>query len=574
MSRLRFRRRRPTARPTNRLARLAAAVAAVALVLTLAPPASAAGRFVPIVGIGSTWSANAISAWARNVQARNIQVEYEAAGSTQGRVQFREGKAHFGVSEIPYGLKDIFSGTDSKGSRESAYMPIVAGGTAFMYNLKIGGRRVTNLRLSGEVISKIFTGAIRKWNDPAIKADNPGLNLPSRSIVPVVRQDGSGTTAQFTLWMSKQHPAVWNAYCAKFSKPAPCGITSVYPRQSGSSFVGATGSDGVSGYVRQENAEGAITYVEYSYAINAKFPVVKVLNAGGYYVEPTASNVAVALTRAQINSNASSPDYLTQILDGVYRSTDPRTYPLSSYSYMIIPTKVEYNLTNDAGFTLSKFAYYFLCEGQRQAEVLGYSPLPINLVEAGLKQVQKVPGHEPISNIPQTLRGCNNPTVSADGGNALAKSAPQPSPCDRRGATQTTTGTAGARQDTPVLPVARCGGGGNSTSGGTGTTGGGTPGGTTPGGTSPGATGALGVPDGGPSPQFDPDNGQVVGDGGAAGGEQVAAVPVSLEGEGGWRLQHTVMLLAALLLVALVIGPPLVSNALQGVRHDDHRADR
>ncbi|MGI5524991.1 phosphate ABC transporter substrate-binding protein PstS [Micromonospora sp. CA-259024] len=573
MFRLRIPRRRPT---TSRLARLAAAVATVALVLTLAPPASAAGRLVPIVGIGSTWSANAISAWARNVQARNIQVEYEAAGSTQGRVQFREGKAHFGVSEIPYGLKDIFSGTDSKGSRQSAYMPIVAGGTAFMYNLKIGGRRVTNLRLSGEVISKIFTGVIRKWNDPAIKADNPGLSLPARSIIPVVRQDGSGTTAQFTLWMSKQHPAIWNAYCAKFSKPAPCGITSVYPRQAGLGFVGATGSDGVSGYVRQENVEGAITYVEYSYAINAKFPVVKVLNAGGYYVEPTASNVAVALTRADINNNPSSPDYLTQILDNVYRSTDPRTYPLSSYSYMIIPTKIEYNLTNDAGFTLSKFAYYFLCEGQRQAEVLGYSPLPINLVEAGLRQVQKIPGHEPLTNIPQTLRGCNNPTVSADGGNALAKSAPQPSPCDRKGTTQTGTGTAGARQETPVLSAARCGGGGNSAGGGT--PGAGTPGGAAPGGDTatggPEATGGPGVPAGGVAPQIDPDTGEVVGAAGAAGGEQVAAVPVSLDGEGGWRLQHTVMLLAALLLIALVVGPPLVSNALHGRRRDDYRADR
>ncbi|MBY8871941.1 phosphate ABC transporter substrate-binding protein PstS [Micromonospora sp. PLK6-60] len=586
------------------MARLAAAAAVVAMVLSVSPPAQASGRLVPIVGIGSTWSANAISTWARNVQAQNIQVEYEAAGSTQGRVQFREGKAHFGVSEIPYGMRDIFNGTDSKGSRQSAYMPIVAGGTAFMYNLKIGGRRVTNLRLSGDVLAKIFTGVIRKWNDPAIRADNPGLTLPSRSIVPVVRQDGSGTTAQFTLWMSKQHPQVWDAYCAKFNKPAPCGITSIFPRRAGDGTVGANGSDGVSGYVRQENAEGAITYVEYSYAINAKFPVVKVLNAGGYYVEPTADNVAVALTRARINTNKSSDDYLTQILDDVYGSADPRTYPLSSYSYMIIPTKLEYNLTTDAGFTLSQFSYYFLCEGQRQAEVLGYSPLPINLVKAGMEQVQKIPGHGTVD-IAAKLRTCNNPTVSPDGGNALAKNAPQPSPCDRRGNTQSSAGTAGARQDTPVLPAARCTGtgapagggntgggntGGGSTGGGNtggntggGATGGGTPSGGATGGTgTPGATptagapGLPGVPDGGTAPQVDPDTGEVVAAGGAgvAGGEQVAAVPVALDGEGGWRLRHTTMLLAALLLVVLIVGPPLVSQALANRRRDDHRGDR
>ena len=77
-------------------------------------------------------------------------------------------------------------------------MPIVAGGTSFMYNLKIGGKRVTNLRLSGETLAKIFTGGITTWNDPAIEADNPGSTLPARKIVPVVRSDGSGTTAQLT----------------------------------------------------------------------------------------------------------------------------------------------------------------------------------------------------------------------------------------------------------------------------------------------------------------------------------------------------------------------------------------
>ena len=74
-----------------------------------------------------------------------------------------------------------------------------------MYNLKINGQRVTNLRLSGENVAKIFTGAITKWNDPAIQADNPGLGLPARKIVPVVRSDGSGSSAQFTRWMINQH---------------------------------------------------------------------------------------------------------------------------------------------------------------------------------------------------------------------------------------------------------------------------------------------------------------------------------------------------------------------------------
>ncbi|MDG4795280.1 phosphate ABC transporter substrate-binding protein PstS [Micromonospora sp. WMMD1082] len=581
----------------RRPARLLAVAAVVALLGAVAPPASpsaqAAKRNVRIVGIGSTWSANAVAAWAANVQANGLEVQYEAAGSTQGRTQFREGKAHFGVSEIPYGLSDAFGGTDSKGARPSGYMPIVAGGTAFMYNLKINGRRVTNLRLSGENIAKIFTGVITRWNDPAIRADNPGLNLPARTITPVVRQDGSGTTAQFTLWMSKEHPAIWNTYCRNWNKPAPCGITSTYPRLAG--MIGATGSDGVSGKVRQDNAEGAITYVEYSYALNARFPVVRMLNRAGYYVEPTARNVAVALTEARIKETGDprADDYLTQILDSVYRHTDPRSYPLSSYSYMVLPVgtgaeQEQYAFTADHGETLGKFAYYFLCEGQPQAEVLGYSPLPVNLVRRGMEQVQRIPGAEKL-NIDRKIATCNNPTVSPDGGNALARNAPQPSPCDRRGPTQNPAGTAGATQQTPVLAAAACTtGGGSVNPGGSASPGGGTaspgataaPGTTAPGaggpGSGPGGPGA--VPTAGAPPVVDPDTGEVIGvddPAGGGGGDQAAAVPVSLAGEGGWRLQHTMMLLAALLLLGLVVAPPLLANALQN-RHrtDDRWSDR
>ncbi len=195
-----------------------------------------------------------------------------------------------------------------------AYMPIVAGGTAFMYHLTIGGKRVTNLRLSGAVITRIFTGAITNWNDPAIQSDNPGLAMPDKAIVPVVRSDGSGSSAQFTLWMSKQHGDAWTA-----------GMRSQFPTPANGKAQ--SGSSGVAGYVSQGYGEGAITYVEYSYALEAGFPVAKVLNAADYYVEPTADSVAVALLQAQINNDPSSPDYLTQILDGVYnkRRSAPRT---------------------------------------------------------------------------------------------------------------------------------------------------------------------------------------------------------------------------------------------------------
>ncbi|GAA4468226.1 phosphate ABC transporter substrate-binding protein PstS [Phytohabitans houttuyneae] len=546
---------------THRLARAVAATFAVMLVFSAAPPApaSAAPRKVPINGAGSTWSSNAIDNWRRNV-ARSITVNYNASGSTDGRNRYKQGTVDFGVSEIPYGMADRFAGTDPAPTRSYAYMPIVAGGTAFMYNLRIGGRRVTNLRLSGDVIAKIFTGVIKRWNDPAIVADNPGLTMPARSIVPVVRQDGSGTSAQFTLWMSKEHGSVWDAYCRKFNKPSPCGLTSQYPYRSNEGFIGQTGSNGVSGYVSQGNAEGSITYVEYSYAKNARFPVVKVLNQAGYYTEPTASNVAVALTKARINTNQSSASYLTQILDDVYDFNDPRTYPLSSYSYMIIPVgAIDVDtMTLDKGYTLSLFAYYFLCEGQQQADTLGYSPLPRNLVDAGVRQVHRIPGAEKRN---LDAAGCNNPTFRG-GRNVLLDNAPRPLACDKKGSTQNPAGTAGAPEQTPVKASARCttsgsgSGNGNNNGGANATTG-----------PTPTATGGPGATTG----PIDPDTGLPAGngDGGGAGdGEQVAAVPVSLDGEGGWRLRHTVMVIAGLVFLGLILGPPLLANALRGRRND------
>jgi phosphate ABC transporter phosphate-binding protein len=429
------------------------------------PPAQAAAAHAPISGAGSTWSANALDQWIRNVFSNyQWKISFGANGSSAGRQEFRNGTKDFAVSEIPYDLAGS-DAADPRPTRPLAYLPIVAGGTAFMYNLQIGGRRVTNLRLSGEVVAKIFTNQITVWNDPAIKADNPGLNLPAIPIVPVVRSDGSGTTAQFTTWMRQQHPGVWNAFCQAAGRGSSCGITSNYPIVAGSRAVGQSGSNSVAGYVANAQRVGSITYVEYSYALNARYPVAKVLNAGGYYTEPTASNVAVALLGSRINEDPSSRDYLTQNLTGVYNSTDPRTYPLSSYSYMIVPTTSDYGFTAGKGRTLADFTSYFLCEGQQQAETLGYSPLPINLVQAGQAQMLKIPGGDPqVKGINQ----CNNPTFSPDGSNRLATTAPMPADCDKQGPTQCAKGTGGAADTTTPVTGGASGDGGDAAAGGSG----------------------------------------------------------------------------------------------------------
>ncbi|MFF0220816.1 phosphate ABC transporter substrate-binding protein PstS [Streptomyces sp. NPDC004629] len=559
-------RRRP--RATRVYQALALLVAAVCALIAVHPPNAFADTYTKISGSGSTWSSNAIEQWRRNVRQQGMTVNYSAVGSSVGRQQFKNGTSDFGVSEIPYGLNDLGQ-SDPPPTRKYAYMPIVAGGTSFMYNLKIGGRQVTNLRLSGEVLTKIFTGRLTMWNAPEIKADNPRLNLPARRIVPVVRSDGSGTTAQFTLWMSKEYGSLWNDYCRRAGKSTPCGLTSYFPVIPGSGFVAQSQSLGVAGYVKQSQAEGAITYVEYSYARNAGFPVSKVLNHSGYYVEPTASSVAVALTKAEINNDPRSANYLTQKLDNVYTFGDKRTYPLSSYSYMIIPTKEESGFTKAKGRTLSAFNNYFLCDGQQQADRLGYSPLPKNLVEAAMDQTRKIPGAVSDS---IDINKCNNPTFSG-GKNLLIQNAPYPQACDKKGSDQCATGTGGAKTPTPVSNGGSGGSGsGGSGSGGAGSTGGsggtggsgstgsaGSTGGSSGGGTA-GSTGGTGGTTGGSV--VDPDTGEVLGGGQSTGDSSVAASPVSLGADDALGLRTALMALSAALLVGVVVGPPAVARVM------------
>jgi len=426
-----------------RLAAVAAAALTGLCASILAPmqPAAAAS-YVPITGAGSTWSYNAIHDWITNVAQYGMTVNYNDVGSSTGRSEFKQGTVDWGASEIPYGVQD---GTnyDPPPQRGYAYMPDTAGGTTFMYNLMIGTQRVTNLRLSGSTIAGIFTNKITMWNDPAIVADNPGLTMPAIRIVPVVRSDGSGATAEFTQWMLATQGSAWNAYCQVVGRN-PCTQTSTFPLQPGTAMVGQPGDLGVSGYVSQQQADGAIGYVEFSYALETGFPVALVLNAAGYYTEPTPENVAVSLLKAQLNMNQSSPLYLTQDLSQVYSDTDPRAYELSSYSYMILPTDTSNGLTSDKGNTLGAFGNYLLCQGQQQVDQLGYSALPINLVQDGYAQLQRIPGNQVPADTPTFIKNCNNPTFSTDGTNTLANNDPQPPACDKQGSVQCTTATGGA----------------------------------------------------------------------------------------------------------------------------------
>ena len=423
----------------NRLKSLSLVLACLGLLSGIAAAPAVAANYAQIEGSGSTWSQVILSQWISDVDSSGMKVTYNGGGSSQGRKDFANSVTDFAISEIPYQGQDENGQADTSNGRGYAYLPMVAGGTAFTYQIKVGGTLVKNLRLSGETIARIFTNQITNWNDPAITKDNNGHALPSLPITPVIRSDGSGTTAQFTRYLDTMYPSLWQPYAGH------AGLTSYYPKKG--RMIAAAGSDQVMNTISGAAGNGTIGYVEYSYPLNAHYPVVKVLNAGGYYVEPTQYNVAVALTQAKINQDKTSKDYLTQILDGVYRATDVRAYPLSSYSYMIIPTDPnDRRMTTAKRQTLADFTYYSLCEGQTKAGPYGYSPLPLNLVQAGFEQVAKLQAADPAVDLTnRTVTSCHNPTFVAGDltKNHLAEIAPKPAACDKVGAGPcgTATGT-------------------------------------------------------------------------------------------------------------------------------------
>jgi ABC-type phosphate transport system substrate-binding protein len=405
--------------------------------LPLSPAlASPSSSYTPIFGSGSSWASVALTQWAQNLHASGITIQFNPDGSAAGRDDYMSDTDDFAASDPPF--RNGTDPFDLSGAEHPpfgySYVPDTAGGTAFMYHLDVGGHMITNLRLSGETLAKIFTGVITNWDNPEITHDY-GAQLPNIPIIPVVRSDGSGATFFFTRYMAHMYPSIWNAFCAKVSNNRvgtpghPCTQTEFYPGGWGAS-VSQNGSNNVASYITASYGQGAIGYDEYAYALNSHYPVVSMLNAAGYYVQPSASNVAVALTQAQIDEDQSSPDYLQQDLDDVYTFTDPRAYPLSSYSYLIVPrsgTTIPPVFSKGAGTTLSTYIDYFLCAGQQYAAQLGYSPLPLNLVTGGLLQASKIPGAIPE---PSLSSNCNNPTLQ--GGKLIVLAdAPYPNKCQK-----------------------------------------------------------------------------------------------------------------------------------------------
>jgi ABC-type phosphate transport system substrate-binding protein len=539
--------------------------------------AATAASYTRISGEGSSWAALAWQDFTSNAQRQGVTVDYTPNGSSQGRDDFaRQSNATFADSEIPF-TGDASDPQDTT-SVPFAYgmLPVVSGGTAFMYNLPIGGAQYTQLKLNMATIAKIFAGEITNWDNADIKATNPGVALPNHTIVVVARSDGSGATAQFKLWMLRQYPADYK-FLATHTGGDPSHASSYFPVGSLQNFVAQNGSTGSSQYVA--NTAYSINYDEYAYASEFHLPVASVENAHDFFVQPTPQAVAVALIAAKINTNKNDPNYLSQDLSNVYTYGDPRAYPMSLYSYEIVPHATNAVTSPAKGATLAWVSTQALCEWQRDMSPLGYSPLPMNLVLAGFSQLESIPGIDAATkaSIASTEKGvlqdgtnpCNNPTFQPGDDpshNVLVDTAPFPPGCDA--ACQAPWKLAGKGVNSgpqfgsQTVKDASQAAGSKAGSNAGGTASGGGP--ATAGGTKSSAgaakSSAGGTASSGGPPVCDPDTGVCTAAGTTAASGQAAgnlkAVPVVLAGSGGWTTTETLGLVAGLAMFAALIAAP------------------
>lgn len=380
-----------------------AAIPAAIAITTLGMAATPAGaaQHAPISGSGTSWASIAIDQWAQDIAPNGFVVNYNPDGSAAGRADYMANQDDFAASDPPFRSRpDQLGGTGAEHPVQGySYIPDVAGGTALPYHITVHGHRVTDLRLTPRLLFDIFTGKITNWDDPRIEAVNHGA-LPNLAITPVVFSDGDGATYFLSRYFAAMFTAQWNAFCERVHPDItpPCGPTEFYPSDFGN-VKAENGANNVMAYINSSFGNGSIGYAEYAYALDSHSPVARLRNPAGKYVLPTAASVTTALTRAVINEDARSVNFLQQNLTKVYTGTNPASYPLASYSYLIVPrrgTTLPTNFTKAKGRTLSAFVTFALCQGQRQLNQLGYAPLPPALVRGGLLQAAHIPGHGPI----------------------------------------------------------------------------------------------------------------------------------------------------------------------------------
>src|SRR6188474_2306067 len=266
--------------PISKTPRLTALLAIASLVLfahACSPGGSGGsgttGSTINLQGAGATFPNPLYQKWLSEYGKlhSNIRIDYQSIGSGGGIKQIKEQTVDFGASDAPMTDDDLKSAPG-----DILHIPTVLGAVVVTYNLE-GVKQP--LRFSTEVLADIFLGKIKKWNDPKIAADNPGVTLPASDVTVVHRSDGSGTSAVFTDYLSKVSPE-WKEKVGTGTSPSwPIGM-------------GGKGNEGVTGQIK--STPNTIGYVELAYAVQNKLPVAQVKNSSGGYIDPSIEAVIAA----------------------------------------------------------------------------------------------------------------------------------------------------------------------------------------------------------------------------------------------------------------------------------------
>ena len=300
-----------------------------------------------ITGAGSTFFFPLVSRWSADYNAATgNMVNYQSIGSGGGIAQIKAGTVDFGASDAPLTSAEL----DEAGLLQ---FPVVIGGVVPVVNVE--GIEPGELKLTGPLLADIYLDKVTMWNDPAIAAVNPGIALPAKEINLVQRSDGSGTTFNFTNYLSKVSPE-WQASVGE-------GKSVQWP-----DGVGGKGNEGVASYVQQ--IDGAIGYVELAYALQNRMSYAQLQNAAGNFVSPSAETFQAAGAGADW---AGAQDFDLVITD----AGGEQAWPIAATVFALMHKSPQDAQRSGAA---REFFTWALENGQQQASTLDYVPLPPELV--------------------------------------------------------------------------------------------------------------------------------------------------------------------------------------------------
>ena len=321
-----------------------------------------------LTGAGATFPYPLIDLWRveyNNVQ-NNVNLNYQSIGSGGGIKQHIEKTVNFAASDKPM----------SEAERELApgtlHIPESIGGVVLVYNLP----EVPNkgLKLTSDTIAGIFLGEITKWNDPAITAENPGLNLPDKEIVTAHRSDGSGTTFIFTDYLTTISPT-WDEQIGKGkSVPWPLGLA-------------AAGNEGVAAIVK--STEYSIGYVELAYAFQTSMSYASIQNAEkSAFIEPSLDSISAASSGVADTLPAAENSWVGVSL---VNAPGSNSYPIASFTYLLVYDDLK-SVTNnkEQAKAAIHLIYWMITDGQEFSSSLLYVPLAEQVTELGKQGLSEI----------------------------------------------------------------------------------------------------------------------------------------------------------------------------------------